>query len=431
VTEVPIKRLVFGLGVLVSGASAATAQERFTKGIPSTSRPVAPSGLTGMDERSASYAVHSRGEFNVENNDWGAKTLSTYRQSIYATPTGVSPPRFAWKWDYPAERPNDVKAYPEIIYGKKPWADRTTASGLPRKVTPVPSLRVDFSLSTLATGRYNATFEIWLTNAPGAAGERSISHEIMFWIGHQGSPIPAGTFDRDVTLADGRVCGLWRGRMNTWGYTAFVFKEPITTGVIEFGYYLNYLLERGLIPANHYIASLEFGNEIWHGAGTTSLERYSVSVVANLTVPPAPSGVKTQIVRPQTYAPPAAPPTRPPRPLSEAMNGTSVMPQNNQRRVRRRTPRVGAAATYWTSPSSSEPGRAARLHDLSEDGLRLVVGRALARGSKIEVKFESPDSGCPVVRMAVIVWCATRGEATLAGARFLIPMNEDELARLT
>jgi hypothetical protein len=55
-------------------------------------------------------------------------------------------------------------------------------------------------------------FRIWLTSSP-AAGEASITHEVMFWVGHGGGPRPAGSFARTVTLADGRTTDLWTGPM--------------------------------------------------------------------------------------------------------------------------------------------------------------------------------------------------------------------------
>ena len=111
-----------------------------------------------------------------------------------------------------------------------------------------------------------------------AVGKRSVTHEVMFWVGHGGDPRPAGSFVRTVTLADGRTSDLWRGPMQSWKYLAFVFREPLTNGVIDFGPYLAHLLDHGDIPPDVYVADLEFGNEVWYGSGSTALERYRVRV---------------------------------------------------------------------------------------------------------------------------------------------------------
>jgi hypothetical protein len=218
----------------------------------------------------------TRGELTLENNCWGAAGVAHFKQCVSATGD-----RLGWTWDYPAEEPDRVKAYPEVIFGKKPFtAGPSTTVRLPRPLSPVPAFTVEFTSRTHATGRYNAAFEIWLTNSV-LATEASITHEVMFWVGHAGDPSPAGEFDRTVTLADGRTCDLWIGPMQSWTYLTFVFRQPVPSGKIDFGLYLSELLRHGDIPPSAFIADLEYGNEVWNGSGSTVLEHY---VVAGLRV---------------------------------------------------------------------------------------------------------------------------------------------------
>ncbi|HKB02082.1 MAG TPA: TIGR03000 domain-containing protein [Gemmataceae bacterium] len=246
-----------------------------------------PPGPPGMDGRCSPFETLGRGEYTVENNTWGAFQVSAYSQCVYAAPASAPGPRFAWTWDYPRERADEVKAFPELIHGKKPWAWTSTTPRLPRPVSPAPSLKVDFALRTEATGRYNAAFEIWLTRSPIAAGEPDVSHEVMFWVGSGGDPAPVGLRAGTVTLADGRPCDLWVGRIKTWDFFGFVFRQPFSEGVLECGYYLEYLLREGKLPPDIHIASLEFGNEIWHGSGRTMIDRYQVTVGDRLHTPAA------------------------------------------------------------------------------------------------------------------------------------------------
>jgi hypothetical protein len=232
--------------------------------------------LRGLDGRYRPGETLTSGELVVENNAWGAGQVSRFRQCVYTGPPGD---RLAWTWDYPVEAPDAVKAYPEVIFGKKPFSPGpSTTPLLPRPLIPLPSLRVEFDCRTEARGRFNAAFEIWLTNSPTAT-EESITHEVMFWVGHGGDPQPAGSFARTVTLADGRTSDLWIGPMRSWKYLAFVFREPVTGGTIDFGPYLGHLLDHGDIPADGYVADVEFGNEVWYGSGSTVLERYRVTVI--------------------------------------------------------------------------------------------------------------------------------------------------------
>jgi uncharacterized protein (TIGR03000 family) len=240
-----------------------------------------------MDRRCGPFETLGRGPYVVENNTWGAFQVSAYGQCVYASAESAPGPAFAWTWDYPPELPGEVKAYPELIHGKKPWAWTSTTPRLPRPVSPAPSLKVDFAVRTEATGRYNAAFEIWLTRSAVAAGEPDVSHEVMFWVAGGGDPAPAGRRVGAVTLADGRPCDLWAGRVKTWDCLAFVFHRPLPEGALECGYYLDYLLRQGHLPADVFVASLSFGNEVWHGSGRTVVERYEVTV-GDTPAPPAP-----------------------------------------------------------------------------------------------------------------------------------------------
>jgi Glycosyl hydrolase family 12 len=224
------------------------------------------------EERCRPGDTLARGELTLENNCWGAEGVAHFKQCVSA-----SSDRLGWTWDYPAEEPDRVKAYPEVIFGKKPFTPGpSTTVRLPRPLLPVPSFTVEFTSRTHATGRYNAAFEIWLTDSP-LATPASITHEVMFWVGHGGNPSPAGAFDRTVTPADGRTCDLWIGPMQSWNYLAFVFRQPVPSGTIDFGLYMSELLRQGNIPRTAFIADLEFGNEVWYGAGETVLDAYRVT----------------------------------------------------------------------------------------------------------------------------------------------------------
>lgn len=236
-----------------------------------------------MEERCSPYQTISRGDVTAENNTWGAG--STPSQCIYAS-SGPNP-RFGWTWNYPQTSPDSVKAYPELIFGKKPWANSSTTPLLPCPLSPVPALSVQFDSQTQANGRYNAAFELWLTRS-AEARSTDISHEVMFWVGSQGGAHPAGgPTVTGLTLETGRVCSLWTGSVQSWGYSAFVFLQPFASGTINFTPYLSYLLQQGRINPAHFLASLEFGNEVWYGSGETEVRGYRVSMPGGPPVGPS------------------------------------------------------------------------------------------------------------------------------------------------
>ena len=269
--------------------------------------------LSGMIQRCEPSVTIERDTFTLENNAWGANQVSTFSQCVYASVAGSPNPRYGWTWNYPEELPDAVKAYPEIIYGKKPWFSTSTTLNLPRLLSPIPSLTVDFDLQHVGTGRYNTAFELWLTSQETATAQQ-ISHEVMFWIGAKGQPRPAGSYETTVTFPDGRRCDLWLGEINTWNYLAFYFHVPFTSGVLEFGYYLDYLVRNNWLPPNCYIASLELGNEVWYGTGTSVLERYQVTLNSTLVIPPPnpPSEPVVPPVEPMPVPPVVTPPASDP-----------------------------------------------------------------------------------------------------------------------
>ena len=57
------------------------------------------------------------------------------------------------------------------------------------------------------------------------------------------------------------------GKMQYWNYFAFVLDQKITEGQVDLKPFIDYLINHRLISGNHYLASVEFGNEIAYGRG--------------------------------------------------------------------------------------------------------------------------------------------------------------------
>ena len=65
---------------------------------------------------------------------------------------------------------------------------------------------------------------------------------------------------------------------NSWNYIAFVARKPVFHGPLDLSVFIDYLLRRGTLSPNHYVTSLEFGNEICHGAGVTEIQNFAINV---------------------------------------------------------------------------------------------------------------------------------------------------------
>ena len=87
------------------------------------------------------WSQFSFGEYIIENNVWGQGDIDDFIQCIYRTGNGDDI-HFGWSWDWPNSN-NDVKSYPEVIYGKKPWSSSSTTPELPIKINNIDEMYVD------------------------------------------------------------------------------------------------------------------------------------------------------------------------------------------------------------------------------------------------------------------------------------------------
>jgi hypothetical protein len=78
------------------------------------------------------------------------------------------------------------------------------------------------------------------------------------------------------------------------------------------------------------------------------------------------------------------------------------------------------------------PNLAVRLHDISVDGVQLVVKSALAKGDVIEVVFSAPGLPSNLAREAVVAWCSGPEPGGFRiGARFRNPLVYEHVFHMT
>lgn len=131
--------------------------------------------------------------YTLFNNIWGVQSITDYEQCVFYN---RDPEFFGWKWKWPYMG-NHVKAYPEIIFGKKPWHDYTTSNYLPAKINSY-DIRIQFAFKLTADGIYNTAFVIYLTDSENPSPE-SITHEIMIWVNNSRMS-PGGLFQPYKTV---------------------------------------------------------------------------------------------------------------------------------------------------------------------------------------------------------------------------------------
>lgn len=230
--------------------------------------------------------------FVYENNVWNQGTIKReQRAQCLLTRVVAGKVQYGWRWQWPRGN-GTVKAYPEVIYGHKPWFAASTTANLPRRISAIAELSVAYDVEMQARGRYNLAFDIWVTSSDRPTPS-AITHEIMIWVGERTrawDPSPGYLAER-VTIGDAAYDLYIRPRAE-WlkehgapkvAYIAFNARTAQASGSIDVKKFLDYLTDNGHLPADAYVASVELGNEIMYGAGEVWLKSYDVSIEQNIS----------------------------------------------------------------------------------------------------------------------------------------------------
>ncbi len=216
--------------------------------------------------------------FIYSNNVWGRGNITDYEQCLLRRVVDGNT-LYGWRWRWPFGS-GDVKAYPEVIYGHKPLGSRPlprTISDLPRRISSINQLQVNYEVEMTAQGLYNLAFSMWVTpdNPPT---EENITHEIMIWVDRTFVPQLPEFQVAQVEIDDVRHDLYINPELPFGKYIAFTSHQDQLSGTLNFEKFLDYLVDHGHLPADHYVTSVELGNEVIEGTGETWLKRYEVIV---------------------------------------------------------------------------------------------------------------------------------------------------------
>lgn len=212
-------------------------------------------------------------EYILENNVWGKGVITNYLQCIFYKDI-KDQVEFGWEWTWPSSGSN-VKSYPEIIFGHKPWSSTSTTPSLPLKISDVQSIILTLDYDLVASGSYNLAFDIWITST-NEPSENNISREIMIWLTNN-ELMPAGEKIETVNINEVNY-DLYQHTFPGWEYLTFLAHEPLTNTSIRLEQFLNTLIDFQLLSESEFLASIEFGNEIVDGSGNLIIKQYEISV---------------------------------------------------------------------------------------------------------------------------------------------------------
>ena len=200
------------------------------------------------------------GEYLLENNVWGDKAADI---CSFAGDGFVG---WFWSKDFPTGKP----IYPEIIYGKKPWLEKSTTDKLPAKIKELPVLAIEVDYATIARGKYNVLIDVWITRDK-EAGVKSIAAEVGIYL-RPHEPLR----DCELVEVDGHgYCYEVAGSGAGCRLYRFVFagdEPPSRLNVMRF-------IRFAGLDGDLYVASVEFGNEVWFGNGVTIIKNITVEAI--------------------------------------------------------------------------------------------------------------------------------------------------------
>ena len=234
------------------------------------------------------------GVFAIDPNAWGFPSLRDRARgnvTVAIDNRGVLCVKAGVEISEEAVKDGVVLAYPEVIYGRKPWGNKSfenRALPLPAEVTNLPEIHalINYVIAHSTTG-VNAAFDIWLlkTGEPRQPGLGDV--EVMIWLYRSGStaPHPAGRLVgslRQKVLLEGIYTDVYfdvwlEERIGDgWTYIAYVLREPVKKGEVLLNLtkiIYDSLNQLGLSPKDYYLHSIEFGFEVF-SSRQVELETY-------------------------------------------------------------------------------------------------------------------------------------------------------------
>ncbi|GEM45470.1 hypothetical protein DC3_11050 [Deinococcus cellulosilyticus NBRC 106333 = KACC 11606] len=224
------------------------------------------------------------GPYKYVNNTWGSNKTNgqPYRQCLQErTLNGVK--QYGWNWNWPGFEPT-VYAYPEIIFGWKPWdGGASTDARFPMQVGGMPNVILNYEVEGTRSGHFDFAPEIWLTRSPGAGAARpwDIATEIMVWLDYNDGAYPAGSRVASTTI-DGVPYDLYKARISTgeasWDYLTYYGPKGRNRATLNFKNFIQDAVWRGYASSSHHLTGIEFGDESSGGTGNIWVKQFSVAV---------------------------------------------------------------------------------------------------------------------------------------------------------
>jgi hypothetical protein len=272
------------LGACQSSAPAARTPEAAAPQPPGAAR--AP-GKTqpGVTSDCENYSVQTHGSLQIMNNAWAREKASGAYEQCVLRRGADGQEQFGWTWAWPGFEPEGY-GFPEIIFGWKPWSGASTDAKLPLQISALKELSVRYAVSTESTGKISLSAAVWLTSSGQATAPNplAIADEITIWLDYPEGATPIGEGLGSLAV-DGVDYELFHApnhgdRGNGQGWDLYYLKGPSQRlqGALKLDRFLEAMQGKQLISPDHFVASVELGNELMSGSGTTWVSDFNVVV---------------------------------------------------------------------------------------------------------------------------------------------------------
>jgi hypothetical protein len=237
-------------------------------------------GMTGYAQAANCTAAFCTLDLNtriwVNNNTWGSDSSPAGWSESITTNSGS-----AWRTDFnwpTGANNNNVKAYPSAVLGWH-WGWHFQNTGLPVQLSANRDVNSSYAYSVNfgSGGVGNVAYDIWLHTQSNPNLENP-SDEIMIWVNATGGagPISQQTVISNISIG-GSTWNLHRGNIG-WNVWSFVRTSNSGSGSINVRNFTDYLRANQGMAASKYLTSVQFGSEIFHGAGNLNVTNYTAAV---------------------------------------------------------------------------------------------------------------------------------------------------------
>jgi len=242
---------------------------------------LALAGTAGVTQAATCSAAFCTLDLNstiwVNNNSWGSDSSPAGWSESITTNSST-----AWRTDFnwpSGANNNSVKAYPSAVLGWH-WGWHFPNTGLPVQLSANRDINTAYAYTVnFGGGVGNVAYDIWLHTQSNPVLENP-SDEIMIWVNSTGG---AGPISQQAVISNLSIAGstwnLHRGNIG-WNVWSFVRTSNSASGSVNIKAFTDYLRSNQGMAATKYLTSVEFGTEIFRGAGNLNVTNYSASVGA-------------------------------------------------------------------------------------------------------------------------------------------------------